>query len=307
MPGLRPFLESCWRSCWHRARRPVEGVLTDPETATRIAERALRNLAVDTTPDIERSRFFADAVREAASHATATVAADRTRESDPQRHHDPADARYPANLNLDDLQRYDEAGGFSHPEWNQLPPLLRPLAFAQLLKKSIAGPDAEDLFLEILAEMSRKRGSDDRAPISDLTVFEEIVPLQHKMLQFRSIDWHRRHEAQKNQTNTGPSLDALTDDPDKPMQFADPASLPGPTPKFDDIYFQCREALTEREWWLVVTLYVSRNATVSDLVNDHDLCRDLGLKPGASDSTRRREINARVETALDKLRECLLP
>lgn len=307
MSGLRPLLESCWRSCWHRARRPVEGVLTDPDTATRLAERAMRNLAVDLEADTDPSRFLARAIRETAEHATTGVAVERRETEDAQRHHDPDDARYPHNLHLDHLQRHDAERGFDHPEWNRLPDLLRPLAFAQLAKKSIEGPDAEDLFLEILAELARERGSDGVAPISELTVFEEIVPLQHKMLQFRSIDWHRRREAQKNRTNTGPSLDALSDDPDRPMQFADPDSAGGATPKFDRIYAECREALSDDEWRLVVTLYVARTATVTDLVDDPGFCASLGVKAGASESTRRRAINAKVEGALEKLRECLMP
>lgn len=307
MAGLRPLLESCWRSCWHRARRPVEGVLTDAETATRLAERALRNLAVDLEAGTDPARFLARAVGETAGHATEAVAAERRERADPQRHHDPDDARYPHNLHLDQLQQHDPERGFHHPEWNRLPDLMRPLAFAQLAKKSIEGPDAEDLYLEILAEMARQRGSDQVAPISELTVFEEIVPLQHKMLQFRSIDWHRRRQALKNQTNTGPSLDALADDPERPMQFAEPGSEHGATPKFERIYAECREALDEDEWRLVVTLYVARTATVTELVEDLDFCASLGVKPGASESTRRRAINARVEGCLEKLRECLLP
>jgi len=267
----------------------------------------LRNIAVETAGPPEVSKFLAAALREAAEHSSATVATERTCEADPNRHHDPADARYPENLNLDELQRQHPERGFDRPEWNKLPDLLRPLAFAQLGKKDIKGPDAEDLFLEILTELARERGSDSKAPITDLTLFEEIVPMQARMLQFRSIDWHRRRSAQKNQTNTGPSFDALSDDPNRPLQFADPSTATSATPKFEQIYSQCREALEPDEWKLVITLYVAQSATVQELVEDGDFCESLGVKSGASPSTRRRAINARIEAALEKLRECLMP
>lgn len=307
MNGLRPFLQSTWLACCRRARRPAEGVLIDPALAARIAERALRNLAVELSAPPPQPRFLASALEETTRHSTATVAAERRQAADPQRHHDPADTRYPANLDLDRLQRHDPQRGFHDPEWNRLPPLLKPLAFAQLAKKDILGPDAEDLFLEILTEMARERTSDRRAPITDLTVFEEVVPLQSRMLQFRSIDWHRRRSAIRNQSNTGPSFDALSDDPDRPMQFADPATAAHAHPRFEQIHAQCEEALTPAEWALVFELYVAQTVTIQDLVDDENHCASLGLKPGASASTRRRAVNAVIETALEKLRECLLP
>ncbi|BCX46551.1 hypothetical protein HAHE_04590 [Haloferula helveola] len=306
MSELRPFLQACWRACCQRARRPVEGVLVEKSLAVSVAERALRNAAIDAE-DPSQPKFLAAALEETGRHASGTVAAERTSSADPQRHHDPADPRYPENLDLDRLQRHDADRGFHDSEWNQLPSLLRPLAYAQLAKKDIRPPDAEDLFLEILTELARPRGSDNRAPITDLTVFEEIVPYQSRMLQFRSIDFHRRRSALRNQTNTGPSLDALADDPDRPMQFADPGTEGGAPPRFEEIYAQCEEALEPDEWRLVFDLYVAQSVTIQDLVDDPEFTDTLGLKSGASASTRRRAINARIETALEKLRDCLLP
>ncbi|MEM1083444.1 MAG: hypothetical protein AAGI48_04935 [Verrucomicrobiota bacterium] len=307
MTRLRPFLESCWRASWHRARRPVEGILVDRELAAGIAERVLRNMAVDADGDLDSSRFLAATLRETASHSKLTVAQERRKDSDPERHHDPEDQRYARNLDLDELQQQHPERGFDRPEWNHMPEVMKPLAFAQLAKKDIKGPDAEDLFLEVLTELARERGSDHKAPITDLTVFEEIVPMQTRMLQHRSIDLHRRRSSQKNQTNTGPSFDALSDDPDRPMQFADPSSEEGAGLKFEQIYSQCQEALEPDEWQLVFTLYVAQSATVQDLVDDQDFTASLALKPGASASTVRRAINAKIETALEKLRKCLIP
>ncbi len=273
------------------------------EQASRIAERVLRNLVRDDPPP--RSRFLAEALEECTRASLGLVARERREASDPQRHRDSADQRYPANLDLDRLQRQDPERGFHDREWDRLPALLRPLAFAQLSRRGIAASDAEDVFLETLAEFARERVRDGRAPITDLTVFEEIVPLQSRMLQFRAIDWIRRRATLKNQPNTGESFDALVDDPDRPVQFADPAS--DGTPSFEEIYRHCREALEPAEWDLLVQLYIARSATIQDLIEDPEFCATLELKPGASASTRRRAVNARLETALSKLRKCLSP
>jgi hypothetical protein len=40
-------LEKCWKACWHRARRPVEGVLVAEDEASKIAEQVIRNIAID--------------------------------------------------------------------------------------------------------------------------------------------------------------------------------------------------------------------------------------------------------------------
>lgn len=273
------------------------------ETASRIAERVLRNLAQDDPPP--RSRFLAEALEECARASLATVARERRDATDPQRHRDPEDQRYPANLDLDRLQAHDAERGFHDREWNQLPAVLKPLAFAQLGRKGITASDAEDVFHETLAEFARERARDGKAPITDISVFEEIVPLQSRMLQFRAIDWIRRRSTLKNQPNTGESFDAMVDDPDRPVQFADPRS-DGP-PSFEEIYRHCHEALKPAEWDLLVQLYIARSATIQDLIHDPEFCATLDLKPGASASTRRRAVNARLETALSKLRKCLTP
>ena len=91
------------------------------------------------------------------------------------------------------------------------------------------------------------------------------------------------------------------------MQFADPATATHAWPRFEQIHAQCEEALTPAEWTLVFELYVAQTVTIQDLVDDERYCASLGVKPGASASTRRRAVNAMIESALEKLRECLLP
>lgn len=296
-------LEKCWEACWHRARRPVEGVLIPEERAVEIAERVMRNIALDFEELPPEAEFTARVIQETSETTRDLVAGERRKRADPQLHHDPEDRRYSQNLDLDRLQRSDPDRGFQDPEWNRLPEVLRPLALATLSRKGIKGADAEDVFSDTLVELVRERENSKSAPILDPRVFEELIPLHARILQFRAIDWFRRRSALKNQPNAGESFDALTGDPDRPLQFEDGAS---DTISFEKIYNECREALSTVEWQLVYTLYVAQTATVQDLIQNDRLCTKLGIKPGASASTRRRVIAEMVEEALEKIRENLV-
>lgn len=304
-PQHTQLLEICWNACWQVARRPVEGVLVPEERAREALERVLRNLALDYEELPAESEFTARGLAETREALRGIVAGARREAGDPQLHHDPEDRRYEKNLNLDRLQKQHPERGFSDREWNHLPPVLRPLAFARLGRKGIQGTDAEDVFNDTLVELVKERDGDKGAPILDLTVFEEIVPLHTRIVGFRAVDWYRRRSAKKNQPNTGESFDQMTDDPDRPVQFADPGSEDDAPMSFEQIYKDCEEALEPEEWQLVFTLFVAQSATVTDLVRDDDFCAKLSLKPGASGSTRRRAIEERVETALGKLRNSM--
>ena len=296
-------LEKCWEACWHRARRPVEGVLVPEEQAAEIAERVLRNICLDYEEMPPEAEFAARVVQETAEVTRELVAGQRRKVADPQLHHDPSDRRYPQNLDLDRLQHLHPQRGFSDAEWNRLPQVLRPLALATLSKKGIQGPDAEDVFNDTLVELVREREESRTAPIQEPRVFEELIPLHSRIVQFRAIDWFRRRTALKNQPNSGDSLEAMTDDPDRPIQFED--SSTGRL-SFEQIYAECKEALSKQEWQLIYTLYVGQTATIQDLIMDDAFCSRLGIKAGASASTRRRAISEMVEEALDKIRENLV-
>ena len=303
-PMRKEQLQRCWTACWHRARRPVEGVLVSEEQASLIADRALRNVSLDYDEFPTEAEFTARALEETATATRQLVAKERRSSGDPQLFHDPQDRRYEKNLDLDRLQRRDPQKGFSDLEWNHLPAILRPLAFATLTRKGIKGADAEDVFSDTLVELVREREGSGHAPILDPTVFEELIPLHARIVSFRAVDWFRRRSALKNQPNTGDSLDALTDDPERAVQFEDRSADPG-NPTFERIYQECREALSPAEWELVFILYVSQSATIQDLIGDDAFCAKMGIKPGVSGSTRRRVLGDLVEEALKKIRENL--
>lgn len=298
-------LQKCWNACWHRARRPVEGVLVSEDEATKIAEQVIRNLAIDCLDGPESEADFTAKVLEEASSATRSAVANlRRSNSDPQVHHDPEDRRYAQNLDLDRLKKQDPEKGFQDREWNRLPDLLRPLAFATLSRKGIKGHDAEDVFIDTLAELVREREDGRGAPIMDPTVFEELIPLHARIVSFRAVDWYRRRGTLKNQPNNGDSLDALTDSSEAPIQFEDPSADPERT-TFENIYSECQHALSSAEWDLIFRLYVAQSHTIQDLIKDNEFCVRAGIKASASGSTRRRMLASQVEAALEKIREHL--
>ena len=295
-------LERCWQACWTRARRPIEGVLISEDEAEHIAEQCIRNVSLDYDEFPSEAEFTAKALEEAARATRQLVAEKRRKVSDPQVHHDPEDSRYDRNLDLDRLQRFDADRGFQDREWNGLPQLLRPLALATLARKGIRGHDADEVFNDTLVELTRVREHDKKAPILDPVVFEELIPLHTRIVGFRAIDWYRRRSTLKNRPNSGESLDALHDDPDRPMQFEDRGSAPGNI-NFEHIYHECREALSTDEWDLIYTLFVAQSATIQDLIERSDFCSRYGVKSNASASTRRRVLNERIQEALEKIRE----
>jgi hypothetical protein len=298
-------LQRCWKACWHRARRPIEGILVSEEQATHITEQAIRNVSLDYDEFPTEAEFTARALEETAEATRQLVARERRERSDHQLHHDPEDRRYEQNLNLDRLQRRDPEKGFFDSEWNRLPSILRPLTLATLTRKGIKGPDADDVFNDTLVELVREREGSGRSPILDPTVFEELIPLHARIVGFRSIDWYRRKGALKNQPNTGDSLNALADNTDHAMQFEDRSADPRNN-TFERIYKECRESLSPAEWELVFILFVNQSATIQDLIGDDAFCTRLGIKSNVSGSTRRRVLSELVEVALEKLRKNLI-
>lgn len=306
--GSLDFFEKVWRAAYRRAQQPVEGVLLDEAATLALAEDIFDRLLSRFRQRPAESEFTAEALELAAAEAKVKVSRDRTDEKDPQRHHDPADTRYPENLDLDRLQHHKGDHDFRDGEWTRLEPLLRPFGFHLLQRKGIKGHSAEDVYMETFAELARPKTSDNRAPIESIRVFEEIVPLFSRMIQFRAIDWRRKQSALKNQPNTQSSLDELTDSEDHAMQFEDPGAGPAATVgqmSFDEIYSQCEEALNPFEWEVVFAIYVSQSATMGELLEKPAILQKLGLKKGDSTSKKRRILNEFLEQALQKLARCL--
>lgn len=301
------FFEKVWRSCFYRVLCPVEGVRLPAELAEKLTRDLLERLLSRYQSLPSRSEFSAVALEEARDGSRYRVKEDRTAKKDPQIHHDPADERYERNLDLDQLQ---DCHGSSYQErvWNDLVPLLRPFAFSILHRKGIHDQDAEDVFIETFAELPKPKGSDGKAPIETIVVFEEVIPLFTRMLQFRAIDWRRKQAALKNQPNNQHSLEELTESEDHARQFEDVSARAFGDPghlSFDRIYEQCEEALTPLEWELVFIIHVAQTHTMGELLDDPVFLKKLDLKKTDSTSKRRRVLNEHLHGALGKLADVL--
>jgi len=302
------FYERTWRAAFRRARSPGEGTLLPDAEAQAIVEDVFDRLLTRFQQMPAEAEFTSEAIETAIDASRHHIASQRLAQGDPNLYHNPEDRRYPANLKLDQLQKRDSDDAFSSREWNSLDPLLRPLCFHLLQRKGITGADAEDVYNETFAELARLRTSDQRAPIESISLFEEIVPLFSKMIQFRSIDWMRRRGAQKNQPNTQSSIEELTEREDHAMQFEETGSNPHSSAdelSFDQIYRQCEDALSTFEWELVFTIHVSQSATMGDILEKDHILSELGLKSRDSTSKKRRILNDTLEAALKKLALCL--
>lgn len=305
-----PFFEKLWVSCFSRIRRPAEGVLVSDEEVMRLCLE-LWDLLLTRYPSLPSQAAFSAAIlEEGYESARHFVRGERTRERDPQRFHDPADERYERNLDLDALQRRDSADGesFLEKEWDYLAPLLKPFGFSTLFRKGIRDQDAEDVFIETFSELPRLKGSDRRAPIETISLFEEIIPLFTKMIQFRAIDWRRRHSALKNQPNNQDSYEDLTEVRENTRQFEDKSARAFGNPAdltFDRIYELCEDELSPLEWELVFAIHVGQTHTLGELVEEDEILQKLALSAGDSVSKKRRILNEHLHGALRKLAKAL--
>jgi len=165
----------------------------------------------------------------------------------------------------------------------------------------------EDVFIDCLAALATLREKGSAAPIEQLTVFEEVVPLFTTMAHNRGVSWLRKQSAQKNRPNN-PAYGESLDDPDR---FLAPASAgaggddawSGLT--FDRMYAACQDCLIGLEWHILTALFVEGNVTRGDLADDAQVMEMMGVKSSSSLGNRRRHLNKHLESALDKLGNCL--
>lgn len=303
----RKELERAWQACLAKALRPIEGVLLNRTQASALAEKLLDKELGNASSIEGEASLTAHLIKTVTQSSKDTVAEDRLNTSNDDEHHDPNDKRYDNNLHLPGLKKQDHKGLFSDSEWNRLLDFLKPFGLNELKKKGILNQDAEDVYAETFAELVREK-AEKQAPITRLTVFEEIIPLFVRMIQFRGLDWIRSRHAKKNQPNTQDSLEDLSSSERGGQQFEDQRTPSVASEKpltFDAIYYQCQELLTPFEWKLVFSLYVAESVNMGEMIEDESVLQKLGLTKSDSSSTRRRRLNEQLDTTLTKLRENL--
>jgi hypothetical protein len=308
-PDFELFVTGVWNSMLQRLQRPVEGVLLPVHVARKLGEPLLNRLLNQKGENLNQADFSAGALESATLEAKETVAEERTNSKDQERFRDPEDKRYERNLNLLYLQKSDSSGHFHHAEWDELYRFLKPFASPQFRKKNIGPEDAEEIYNTALASLTKKKkDKPNLAPIQWLIVFEEIIPNFCRLISLRSIDWHRRQSAKKARPESLVNLEAMTTEEGAQVELADRGASDPDEPatwRFEEIYRQCKELLTDTQWSLIFKLHVSQTHTVKDLVQDRKELTDLGLDPTQSPSTLRRRIDEILQPALVKLADAL--
>lgn len=302
------LFEEMWQLAYRRASQPLTDLSLPGDAVGELLEGVFLKI-IDETPELPpRVELSASVLEKAKKAALRWVADERHRTGDPDLYRVTTGKNHPGNINLKALQQRGADGHFSAPEWDKLPRVLEPLGFSILQRKGVPTEDAKDLFSESLAGLVRGRGSDGKAPIELVTVFEELAPLFGTMVSHRVVDWSRKMKSLKNQPNVQHSLDELTDNPNRPLQVADPKTTRGKQPgdlSFEDIYYQCHECLDEFEWRLIYEIYVGQDMTRGDMIEDGSVLSAMGIKPSASPAKKRRHLKAHIESALANLAKCL--
>ncbi len=241
--------------------------------------------------------------------ATAWVAAERVAQSDADFARDPEKAYWAKNPPLNKLVIRSADGALRSREWNMVDPILWSRAVGVFKKFGVGEDDSRDIYMETFTELTAAK--QEAGPLESMVVFEELPRFFAVMLERRTISWFRKRSARKRQADN-PLLADRLDDPDSPLanMLADPRSLPGRDPwaavSFDQIHAACRGTLDDFEWHLINALFVEGSHTRLDLACDAWVLEHLGMSMRASESKRRRGINAVLEGALGKLGRALV-
>ncbi len=303
------WIKVWWPAVCVRVQRPVAGVRLEPDIVGRIAREVMLSFfeAFPEGPDSKEAALHWLASR-AAPRALVWLAAERQRTGQPEVGRDPDGTWWEKNPDFDDLRRRTADGALTSKAWGETSVILRRRALPALARAGVSEDDAEDVFMEALAELTQAR-SDGTGPLEKMTVFEELPRFFATMAERRGISWQRKLSARKRQA-TNPALAEPLDAPDSPIlrTLADPrvggtasASAPWANATFDRIFAASRAVLSKFEWHLVVALFVEGTHTRLDLAEDPWVLGELGVTPADSESKRRRRLNLFVEEALAKL------
>lgn len=291
-----------------KVRRPLSGLILPDELVVREATGVFEEFLAEydeLPPRGEIGTFMLGRAQRRALEATAKA---RDAAGDAQLHRDPDEQYYERNLDLNDLQKRTPDGRFDGSEWGGLPGVLKGRALAVLRRCGVPEDACEDVFIDCLAALATVREKDGIAPIEQLTVFEEVVPLFTTMVHNRGVSWLRKQSAQKNRPNN-PAYSESLDDPDKFIAPASAGGVGGGDPwegvTFDRMYQGCRDCLSGLEWHILTALFVEGNVTRGELAEDPQVMEMMVVKKSSSLGNRRRHLNKHLESALDKLGNCL--
>lgn len=301
----RLWLQELWSELCAIVARPLPGLLLPTrgiaEVARALLDEALDEPRLQDATELELKRYLR---AESGPSALGWLAAARRQSDDHDLGRDPARCYWEHNPNFDALRQRDGAGALTSREWDRAVPILRQRALPILRGYQLNDEDGDDVLMQSLAELLQARS--EPAPMDGMRVFEELPRLFANMIDRRVISWLRKRSARKRQASN-PDLTDSINDPDSTLgdRLTDGATLPSRDPvqhvQFHKIRQTCGAALSHFEWHLIEALFVEATHTRLELASDSWVLEQVNIGPDASESKRRRALNAIIEDALKRL------
>jgi hypothetical protein len=269
------------------ARRVIEELIDCAETCADDLAQATRGL-----------------LEKATALALDWLAALRLRTRDQELGRDAEHRYWLRNPDFAELRRRDAAGVLISRQWPVAVDVLRQRAVPVLAGQGLANEDAEDVLMQALGDLLQARR--EPGPMEGMRVFEELPRLFAMVVDRAGISWLRKRSARKRLTSN-PALAVSLDDPDQRLaeRLPDAASTSLAAAleqaPFHRMKAVCGAALSPFEWHIIEALFVECSSTRLELASDAWVLEQLEIEGSASESKRRRALNAVVEGALARL------
>ncbi len=280
-----------WADCFATARRPLSGLCVPETEAEGVARVVFQRLLeagqrLDSLPEIVE--FLRTQTRKASLQM---LAAARLQQDAPGLWAEPAAGREPPRIHLRALQQDRTATD----AWQQTLSAFRQQNWHPVQTLGVPPEEIEDVLSDTLVALFKPRADGVTRPLDTITVYEELMPLLHSMAKFVATDYLRAKSALKRAPKDGfASGEAAVNVPS-------PEPAPGEHSSFYQCYQECRDALTDFQWNLLMRLYVLESVNRLQLIEEPAVLQEIGIKASASHATRRRHLNDYLEAVIAQL------
>ncbi len=299
------WLDSLWEAVCVRAAYPLPGLALDREGIEEVARRTFGQfMESGGDPESSLKMMLSVLTRRVQGCALGFVAEKRRGAGDPNLYRDSEKARWESNPEFPDLVSRGKDGVLASEGWVETEKILWKRASVIYRRLGIKDHDARDVYSEAVADFLKARTDPAGCPFRKMLVFEEVPRLFAAVAERRGISWIRKQGTRRMEPNqSGLSFD----DPEiKGIEGRLPEegdSLVNAT--FDRIRAGCGGVLTELEWHLIEVIFVEEQMTRDQLIQEKWIPEVLGVKLGASRSTKLRRLNDLLVGALTNLGKAL--
>ena len=279
MAFLSTTWDKLWADCFAVARRPLGGVslpLSEAETVARGAFQSLIAVGGKEMPIPEIMEFLR---RQARRGALEAVAGARRSSGDPARWAEFSESA--PTVSLDTLRQDDAATD----AWNATLGQFRQRTYQTVKTLGVPPEEIDDVLSDTLLQLFRPRAAGGPRPLDTILVYEELLPYLNGMARHVATDYLRAKSARKRQPQEGFA------EGEEMEQVPSDDPVPGETYSLEQCYRECRDALSDFQWDVLMRLYVLESANRMSLIEEPAVLKALGVKSAASSATRRRRLN----------------